>query len=204
MRKSREEAAQTRKRIVTAAAEEFRKNGIVATGLSDLMKAAGLTHGGFYKHFESKDQLVAEATAEAVEMIIEFVSNAASKGPAAASYLSTHHRDNPATGCPLAAIGSELGRSDEETRAVATDGFLKLVEIMAGQFGKLPPKEARRRALVAVSTMVGALTMSRVVNDPKLSAEILREAEKRLSALPDGRLAYRMKRPAPGSRRAVP
>ena len=62
MRKSREEAAQTRKRIVTAASEEFRKNGIVATGLNDLMSAAGLTHGGFYKHFESKDQLVAEAT----------------------------------------------------------------------------------------------------------------------------------------------
>ena len=176
MRKSRAEAAQTRKRIVTAAAAEFRKNGIVETGLSDLMKAAGLTHGGFYKHFESKDQLVAEATAEAVEMIIVFVANAASKGLAAASYLSTRHRDNPATGCPLAAIGSELGRRDEETRAVATDGFLKLVEIMAGQFGKLPPKEARRRALSAVSTMIGALTMSRVVNDPKLSAEILREA----------------------------
>ena len=69
MRKSREEAARTRKRIVTAAAGEFRKNGIVATGLNDLMKAAGLTHGGFYKHFESKDQLVAEACAEAVEAI---------------------------------------------------------------------------------------------------------------------------------------
>ena len=123
------------------------------------------------------------SVAEAVEMIIEFVANAASKGPAAASYLSTRHRDNPATGCPLAAIGSELGRSDEETRAVATVGFLKLVEIMTGQFGKVPPKEARRRALVAVSTMVGALTMSRVVNDPKLSAEILREAEKRTVGL---------------------
>src|SRR6266478_4891940 len=93
MRKSREEAAQTRRRIVTAAAAEFRKNGIVATGLNDLMKAAGLTHGGFYKHFASKDQLVAEACAEAVEMIVEFVRNAASKGPAAASYLSTRHRD---------------------------------------------------------------------------------------------------------------
>src|SRR5258705_12414438 len=65
MRKSREEAAQTRRRIVEAASCEFRKNGIVATGLNDLMKAAGLTHGGFYKHFASKDQLVAEATTAA-------------------------------------------------------------------------------------------------------------------------------------------
>ena len=183
MRKSREEAAQTRKRIVTAASGEFRTHGIVATGLNDLMRAAGLTHGGFYKHFESKDQLVAEACAEAVHTaILERLGAAASEGAgAAAAYLSTGHRDNPATGCPLAAIGSELARSDEQTRAAATAGFLKLVEIMAGQCGKLPPATARRRALVAVSTMIGALTMSRIVTDPELSAEILKEAEKSLS-----------------------
>ena len=182
MRKSREEAAHTRKRIVTAAATEFRKNGIVATGLNELMKAAGLTHGGFYKHFESKDQLVTEACAEAVEKIIEFLTNAAAGGtPAAEAYLSTGHRDNPSAGCPLSAIGSELGRNDEKTRAVATEGFLKLVEITAGQFGKARSADARRRALVAVSTMIGALTMSRMVTDPELSAEILKEAKKSLS-----------------------
>ncbi len=183
MRKSREEAAQTRKRIVTAASGEFRKNGIVATGLNDLMSAAGLTHGGFYKHFESKDQLVAEACVEAVQTaIFERLAAAASQGAGtAAAYLSTDHRDNPATGCPLSAIGSELARSDEKTRAAATAGFLKLVEIMARQFGKLPPSTARRRALVAVATMIGALTMSRIVTDPELSAVILKEAEKSLS-----------------------
>jgi TetR/AcrR family transcriptional regulator, transcriptional repressor for nem operon len=181
MRKSREEAALTRKRIVTAAAEEFRKNGIVATGLNDLMKAAGLTHGGFYKHFESKDQLVVEASSEAVETIIAMLKNAEAAGaPASEIYLSTNHRDNPAQGCPLSAIGSELGRGDEKTRAVATEGFLKLVDIMAGQFGKAKSAVARRRALVAVSTMIGALTMSRMVTDSELSAEILREAEKSL------------------------
>ncbi len=178
VRKSREEAAQTRKRIVTAAAGEFRKYGIVASGLNDLMKAAGLTHGGFYKHFESKDQLVAEACAEAVEALIERVSAAGSG--AAATYLSTRHRDNPADGCPLSAIGSELGRSDEKTRAVATEGFLKLVNIMAGQLGNAKPADARRKALVAVSTMIGALTMSRMVTDPDLSEEILKEAVKGL------------------------
>jgi TetR/AcrR family transcriptional regulator, transcriptional repressor for nem operon len=183
VRKSREEAAQTRKRIVTTSAREFREHGIVASGLNDLMKAAGLTHGGFYKHFESKDQLVAEACAEAVESLIEKVTTAASGGPGAApaTYLSTDHRDNPSEGCPLAAIGSELSRSDEKTRGVATDGFLKLVDLMAAQFGKIPPDIARRRALVAVSTMIGALTMSRIVTDPELSAEILQEAENSLS-----------------------
>jgi TetR/AcrR family transcriptional repressor of nem operon len=183
MRKSREEAAQTRKRIVTTASGEFRRNGIVATGLSDLMSAAGLTHGGFYKHFDSKDQLVAEACAEAVKTaILERLGAAASEGAgAAAAYLSTGHRDSPATGCPLSAIGSELARSDEKTRAAATAGFLKLVEIMAGQFGKIPRAAARRRALVAVSTMIGALTMSRIVTDPELSVEILKVAQKSLS-----------------------
>ncbi len=189
MRKSREETAQTRKRIVTTAAAEFRKNGIVATGLNDLMKAAGLTHGGFYKHFESKDQLVAEACAEAVETLIAKVTAAGSgrPGTAAATYLSTDHRDNPSQGCPLAAIGCELARCDEKTRDLATIGFLKLVDIMAAQLGTARTAEARRTALVAVSTMIGALTMSRVVTDPKLSAEILREVKKSLSRGKHGR-----------------
>ena len=181
MRKSREEAAETRKRIVTAAAGEFREHGIVATGLADLMKAAGLTHGGFYKHFESKDQVVAEACAEAVRVLMEKLEAAPSQGSVLGWYLSTHHRDDPATGCPLAALGSELARSDEKTREAATEGFLRLVDIVAGKSGEAPPAVARRRALVAVSTMIGAVTMSRVVTDAKLSAEILREAEKSLT-----------------------
>lgn len=180
MRKSREEAAETRKRIVSAAAAEFRERGIVATGLADLMKAAGLTHGGFYKHFESKDQLVAEACAEAVEALIEKLTSAAPG--AAATYLSGWHRDNPGEGCPLSSIGSELGRSDAKTRAVATDGFLRLVDVVAGQLAGAPPA-ARRRAVVAVSTMIGAVTMARVVSDPALSAQILEEAKKSVVAM---------------------
>jgi len=180
--KSREEAAQTRKRIVKAAACEFREKGVVATGLNDLMKAAGLTHGGFYKHFESKDQLVAEASAEAIETMIEDVAKAVEGGASVVDiYLSTDQRDNPASSCPLAAIGSELGRSDGKTREVATEGFLKLVAIMEKQLKGAKPGEARRKALVAVSTMIGAMTASRIVNDPKLSAEILEEARKSLA-----------------------
>jgi TetR/AcrR family transcriptional repressor of nem operon len=179
LRKSKQEAAETRKRIVTAASKEFRKNGIVATGLSDLMAAAGLTHGGFYKHFESKDQLIAEACADAVRSSIETMRGNVSKGTGATatSYLSTAHRDDPSDGCPLSAIGSELGRCDGKTRAAATDGFLQFVDVVAGQFRKTTPDVARRRALVAVSTMIGAMTMSRIVTDPDLSEEILRSAE---------------------------
>ncbi len=183
MRRSREEAAQTRQRIVTSAAAEFRKNGIVATGLAEVMNGAGLTHGGFYKHFESKDQLVAEACAEAVKTVIfeRMAAAASAGGEPVTTYLSTDHRDNPAAGCPLSAIGSELSRSDEKTRQVATAGFLELVEIMAGQYTNLKPAAARRRALVAVSTMIGALTMSRIVADPGLSGEIIKETQKSLT-----------------------
>src|ERR1700755_1491772 len=123
VRKSREAAAQTRKRIVEAASCEFRKNGIVATGLNDLMKAAGLTHGGFYKHFASKDQLVAEATAAAVDSLLKEMAAHPTFTSAVAAYLSTGHRDNPASGCPLAALGDELARSGKTARAAATAGF---------------------------------------------------------------------------------
>jgi TetR/AcrR family transcriptional regulator, transcriptional repressor for nem operon len=178
VRKSREEAAQTRKNIVSAAAAEFREKGIGATGLAALMKAAGLTHGGFYKHFESKDQLVAEAFAEALEALLQKLTDA---GPGAvATYLSDWHRDNPAEGCPLTSIGSELARTDEKTRGLATDGFRQLVDLIAGRFD-LTPAAARSRAMAAVSTMIGAVTMARIVDDPKLSAEILKEAKKSLA-----------------------
>src|ERR1700719_2129407 len=107
MGKSREEAAETRKRIVQAAARQFREKEIAATGLAELMKAAGLTHGGFYKHFASKDQLVAEATAAAVDPLLKEIAAHPTFKSAVAAYLSPRHRDNPASGCPLAALGDE-------------------------------------------------------------------------------------------------
>ena len=179
MRKSREEAAQTRKRIVEAAACEFRKNGIVATGLNDLMKAAGLTHGGFYKHFESKDQLVAEACAEAVEAIIGVMEAqpTTQRRRGGATYRpGTGTTRLPAARSPRSAANSP-GRTRRRARRRRTasrgsSGFWR---------GSRTTKDARRRALVAVSTMIGAVTMSRVVTDPELSAEILSEVEKSLN-----------------------
>ena len=178
MRKSREEAAETRKRIVRAAACKFREKGIGATGLTDLMKAAGLTHGGFYKHFASKDELVAEATAEAVDAAIdEWLTGSPTIAATVGAYLSTGHRDDPASGCPLAAVGSELSRSSKKVREAAAEGFVRLVEFLAR---KADTVDARRRAVAAAATMIGALTMSRVVTDQGLSAEILREAQRSL------------------------
>ena len=184
MRKSKQEAAATRQRIIKAAAAAFRKNGIAGTGLSDLMAAAGLTHGGFYRHFDSKDQIVAEACAAATESAIAafFSTKSPQRGLKAriAKYLSPLTGDDPSAGCPLAALGSEIARCDEKTRAAATQAFLELVDIIAAESGKTRPDVAKRRALVAAATMIGALTMSRIVTDSELSAGILREAEKQL------------------------
>src|SRR6516165_2667989 len=176
MRKSRIEAAKTRERIVTAAAAEFRQHGIAATGLADLMKAAGLTHGGFYRHFKSKDQLVAEACSAAVATMTERVASSASR-KRGRKCLETAVGDNLRDGCPLAALGAELARADTQTRAAATAGFLKLVDALAGGFDEGTLDEARRRAMVAALTLIGALTVSRVVTDQALSDAILRNAE---------------------------
>src|ERR1700682_3192748 len=110
MRRSKQEAAETRQRIVKAAAAKFRQNGIGGTGLSDLMAAAGLTHGGFYRHFDSKDQLVAEACAAGMEAEMGGAAACPDFGKGglkelAASYLSAAHRDNPSEGCLLAGLG---------------------------------------------------------------------------------------------------
>jgi TetR/AcrR family transcriptional regulator, transcriptional repressor for nem operon len=188
MKKSKLETAETRRRIVRTAAAEFRRNGVNGTGLSDLMAAAGLTHGGFYRHFGSKDQLVAEACAAAMESVLETMKAAAAHKTAnsglqaiAEGYLSTDHRDNQSEGCPLAGLGSELARSDDSTRAAATAGFLQLVDVVAEQYGKTKPDLARARAMVALSAMIGAVTMSRIVTDPKLSAAILQQTKKHLA-----------------------
>ncbi|WP_242540468.1 TetR/AcrR family transcriptional regulator [Trinickia mobilis] len=185
MRKSRQEAAQTRQRIVDAASVEFRRKGIGGAALSDVMSAAGLTHGGFYKHFESKDQVIEESVSQAIQSLIDGVEAAASggRGPAAviSGYLSTKHRDDPGSGCPFVALGSELARSAANVREATTEGFSKLVEAMAAQFDDLPAAAAKKKALVTLSTMIGAVTIARIVTDPKLSASILLEARKRLT-----------------------
>jgi len=186
MRKSKAETAETRRRIVAAAAEEFRKNGIRETSLNELMAAAGLTEGGFYRHFKCKDQLVAEACARGLESVTEAIESAAQEGGKTGiqviieNYLSPEHRDELWQGCPFVSLGSELARADNATRDAATAGFVKLVDVLARQFPNVPPECARQRAEYIVCAMVGAMTMSLIVTDPDLSASILRQAQKHL------------------------
>jgi len=190
MRKSKAETADTRRRIVEVAAREFRLKGIQATGLNDVMTPLGLTQGGFYRHFASKDQLVAEACAQAMTEVIDGLEAAArhsdaDNGLAAIvnAYVSEEHRDTQTGGCPLAAMGSELARANEQTRAAAAQGFEDLVEVLAKRLDGKPQKAARASAVFAVAAMIGAVTMSRVVEDSDASAAILEDVKQHLGAM---------------------
>ncbi|WP_321784295.1 TetR/AcrR family transcriptional regulator [Paraburkholderia sp. J94] len=190
MRKSRAETAETRQRIVAVAAEAFRANGIHATGVADVMGAAGLSHGGFYRHFDSKDQLVAEACGAGLSGIVETLA-AAAQGRAGAdgfkavveAYLSTGHRDAPERGCPLAGMGSELARADDATRDVAARGFNELVDLLASRSDGEEAQADRSRALFAFSAMVGGLTLSRMIADPDASALLLDTLKQQLETI---------------------
>jgi TetR/AcrR family transcriptional repressor of nem operon len=185
VRKSAAEAAETRKRIVEEAAKAFKSNGIQATGVAQIMAAAGLTHGGFYRHFESKEQLLAEACAESMEVLVGAAESAARRGDDAFlkhlnDFLSAEYRDDCIGGCPLVAMGSELARADASTRHGASDGFSKIIDIMAKRSSAASAAAARADAIFTLSSMIGAVTMSRIVDDPKLSDQILAVARKRL------------------------
>lgn len=180
VRKSNEEAALTRAAIVDAAADQLRRTGIAASSLVDMMAAAGLTHGGFYRHFRNKEHLVAEAVAAAGVKTIATVKRNIVKGgtPAAIrSYLSRSHRDAAVPLCPFAAFGSEVARAGEETRAASIDVIEKLLSALAdGQ----QDEAARDAAIVLLSTLIGAMTLARIAGNTPLSDEILARARDRL------------------------
>jgi TetR/AcrR family transcriptional regulator, transcriptional repressor for nem operon len=185
MRKSRVETAETRRRIVDVASREFRANGLHATGVADVMAEAGLSHGGFYRHFGSKDHLIAEACESALTTLIGSLEKAADgrngkDGLKAIvnAYLSTSHRDRLADGCPLAGVGSELVRASEETREVAAQGIAEVVELLAMQIDPRRGKAARSEAVFIAAAMVGAVTIARIIPDPDASASVLQDVKK--------------------------
>jgi TetR/AcrR family transcriptional regulator, transcriptional repressor for nem operon len=179
MKVSREQAAQNRERIVEAAAQLFRERGFEGIGVADLMKEAGLTHGGFYGHFSSKDDLIAEASAHALTGSLALFNNLAERqsddplSAVAGAYLTSKHRDDPGTGCLLAALGSDVSRQGPALRRAVTDHIRSAVDLLT----KLVPGKSRaarkQRAISAYATLVGAMVMARAVNDRALSQEIL-------------------------------
>ena len=186
MKKSKAETAKTRQRIVEVASEAFRNQGIDATGVAEIMAAAGLTHGGFYRHFDSKEELVREAIALSRRDYFAETLSAAEQGAEALmkhfqEYVTPDYRDDIGGGCPLAANGSEIVRTDAKTRHNAT-------EALRIWFGKTAPYMRAQdddgkaeMAISVVTNMIGALTMSRIVDDPVLSDQILAATRKRIA-----------------------
>jgi len=190
MKKSKAETAKTRQRIVEVASEVIRNQGIDATGVAEIMSAAGLTHGGFYRHFDSKEELVTEALALSRKDFIAGTVDAAKQGADAMlkhfqEYVTPGYRDDIGSGCPLAANGSEIVRADAKTRHNATEGFRLLFE-KAAPFMRPQDDEGQTEIAISVLTnMIGALTMSRMVDDPALSEKILEVTRRRIAGAID-------------------
>ena len=180
MRKSKDEAARTREAIVAAAADHLRRTGITNSSLADMMAAAGLTHGGFYRHFRNKEQLVAEALSEAgAKSIAAFRRNIEKGGIGAAvdSYLSRSHRDSAAPICPFAALGSEMARSSDEVKEAAAN-ILEALFIALAEGDTT--SEARGEAIVLFCALLGAMTLARSTANIPLSEEIFKHVKQRL------------------------
>lgn len=179
MRVTREEAARNRERIIDAAARLFRERGFDGIGVADLMKDVGLTHGGFYGHFASKDDLEAQACTRALARSLGLWkkrAEAAPDDPVAAitnAYLTTRHRDDPGAGCLLAALGPDVARRGPGVRRAATDYLNSAFELLTKLVPGRSKAARRRRAIGTFASLVGALVLARAVNDDALSREIL-------------------------------
>jgi TetR/AcrR family transcriptional repressor of nem operon len=185
MRHSKTEKAKTHKRIVAIASKRFREEGLAGIGIAELMKEAGLTVGGFYKHFRSRDDLVAESVGSALGFWKRQVDAAASGGPPVTyeslvdDYLSETHRNHSGTGCPVGALAGDIARSDKRTRAVVTRQIRDDIELVATMIRDTNAKDkdkgtARSRAILTYCALVGAIGVARAVSDEHLSREILK------------------------------
>jgi TetR/AcrR family transcriptional regulator, transcriptional repressor for nem operon len=176
---SRAQKAKTHERIVKLASKRFREEGLARIGIAELMKEAGLTVGGFYKHFDSRDHLVAEAVNSAFGGWKRRVDAAKSGGPPVSyeklidEYLNEEHRDNPGSGCPFSALAPEIARSDKRTRALASEQVRNDIQLIATLLPGRDKRRARSRAILIFSALVGAMSLARAVSDEALSREIL-------------------------------
>jgi len=177
----------THDRIVDAAARAIRRSGYNGTGVADIMKAAGLTHGGFYAHFPSREAMLAEAADRAGGESVAMMERIAASLPAEQvlpammqAYLSEEHLEAIETGCATAALGSEMPRQAPEVRRAATRRIKEMIDLVARQSPDWGQPAAHERALFTVATMVGALVLARAVDEPKLSDALRAAALKHL------------------------
>ena len=180
MRYSKEHKQETHSRIVKKAAILLREKGAHGVGVADLMKEAGLTHGGFYAHFDSREALVIEAFAYAMDRSTERWRQIAAQTPPdrrlatiVDSYLTAVHRDDPGHGCAVPVLGAEIVRESPRTRKAFATKLDQMLDMMAEQMGDVPRKTARKQAMAMLATMAGTLLLARIAGNGELSDEIL-------------------------------
>ena len=178
----------THERIVEAAARAIRRTGYDGTGVADIMKEAGLTHGGFYAHFASREAMLAEAADRAGSESVAMMERIGATAPPSKAlqammeaYLSEAHVEGVETGCATAALGSEMPRQAPEVRRAATRRIKEMIDLVARQSPDWGQPSAHERALVTVATMVGTLVLARAVDDPRLSDALRKAALKHLA-----------------------
>lgn len=178
----------THERIVSVAARAIRRSGYDGTGVADIMKEAGLTHGAFYAHFPSREAMLAEAagqacaeSAAAAADVVASVPSCTALTSMLSAYLSREHVEHADVGCPLAALGSETSRQAPEVRRVTTRHIKEMIDLVARQSPDWGQPSAHEHALVAMATMVGALVLARAVDEPGLSRDLCEAALKHLS-----------------------
>jgi TetR/AcrR family transcriptional regulator, transcriptional repressor for nem operon len=206
MKVSREQMAENRRRLLDAASRLFRARGFETVTVAEVMKEAGLTHGGFYGHFASKDELIARTLAHALaagdgktaedgsaddvtasgvtanDVTADGVADGPDLDGYAAAYLSTTHRDDLAGGCPTAALAVDALRQTPAARAAMTDGLRRQIERLSARAPGADPAARRRAAIGAWAAMVGAIILARTSDDPALSDEVLAETQAWLAA----------------------
>ncbi len=182
MRVSRKKAAENRETVINVASRLFRERGFDGIGLKDLMKGAGLTQGAFYKQFTSKEDLAVQASKRAFESASHRWSEVIEANPENALgavldfYLSTDHREKKMDGCPIVGLGSDAARQSIDVKSSFEDGVKAHLEILGQLIGESRGGETNSEAMAVLSTMVGALVLSRVINDDQLSKWILQAA----------------------------
>jgi TetR/AcrR family transcriptional repressor of nem operon len=180
MRYSREHKLETHARIVKKASVRLREKGAHGIGVADLMKDAGLTHGGFYAHFDSREALVIEAFAHAMDRGTEHWRKLAELTPPdkrlaaiVDSYLTTVHRDDPGNGCAIPTLGAEIARESPKTRKAFAAKVQRMIDMLAELIPEVPRKAARKQATAAIATMMGTLVLARIAGNGEFSDEIL-------------------------------
>lgn len=186
MKVSREQAEKNRARVIEVAATLFREKGFDGIGVADIMKSAGLTHGGFYGQFASKDDLAAQACGKSLDRsVARWKELSEGEAPLTAivnSYLATSHRDKPGSGCALSALSADAIRQPDAVRSVFTGAVTSFVGILSKLVPGASRAAKRRRALATMAGLVGAVILSRAVNDADLSDELLKAAAKEFAA----------------------